>query len=233
MNEIAMFSNLIKPVTGIDWLFLDFDGTFYEYPNKYVEEYSVFLAKIVLQFGVPLSLDEAIDLANQSFARHGSSFFIFHERYGLKHDVVHNKLFNSIDKNALDGARVTSADFSNVIQQMAIISHSSHEWINDRLNCFGMKKFFPENRIFGLEDVGFNLKFQGAEAYKIVLQQTGAITEKTLMVEDTLMNLQTAKQIGLKTAYITQGKNVDAPVPDYVDYVFPYLENVIEAMNVP
>lgn len=66
------------------------------------------------------------------------------------------------------------------------------------------------------------------DAYQRALDSMNATAKNAVLFEDTLANLKTAKEIGMRTVYM-QAPDKEVPVPNYVDAVY---NDIVEAIQV-
>ncbi|MCB6182574.1 pyrimidine 5'-nucleotidase [Leeia sp. TBRC 13508] len=93
--------------------------------------------------------------------------------------------------------------FHRLPGQKILFSNAPRHYAQAAVKGLGIKPFF--NRILGLEDVGFHAK-PGKKGYLQILKEQKLAAHHVIMVEDTLENLWTAHQLGMRTVWITQSK---------------------------
>ncbi|MEO1492988.1 MAG: pyrimidine 5'-nucleotidase [Pseudomonadota bacterium] len=81
------------------------------------------------------------------------------------------------------------------------------------LAATGLEELFDE--VYAIEDKGLIPKPR-AEAYRIVLEHSGADPTRALMIEDTHRNLVEPRRLGMATAWLAHDSN--HATPDHVDH---------------
>ncbi len=217
---------------------LDYDGTFYNFSEEMDRHCDVqgthaaldLLKKVAPK--VPIAFEEALELRIRSYRLHGCGAAEFTCIYGLDREEWHHEYHKRLDASYVNAMHVTKEQLNSFPAPLVILSHASREWIEKTLGMFpDIKEFFPENRIYGLENVGFKFKSNGGEAYRRVLNEWGVAPDRAFMVEDSLANLESAKRVGLTTIYITHGKPFDSERHGFVDFAFTRLGEMLEAAS--
>ena len=109
----------------------------------------------------------------------------------------------------------------NIKQPKAIYSHGPKPYVLQGLHSMGMDESFDVSHVFGLDTVGMDHLKTTEKGYKKVLESIGAVAEKSVMVEDTIYNLVSAKKLGMKTVLIDhKGKYEGHEHLVHVDHVY-------------
>ncbi|MDD5586363.1 MAG: HAD hydrolase-like protein [Alphaproteobacteria bacterium] len=223
-----------KAVQDLKLVLLDFDGTIYRFTEEFERHCHEVAVETALtlcgQFGVSMTRGEAMVRAEQSYKDFGSSFAVFQKEYKFSTSLWHDLYHQRLEQDYVHVDPLTVAGLRACPLPLAVLSHSNRGWVNSAIKRFGMDGIIPPERVFGLEDVGFNFKSQSEEPYRIVLDKTGFLAGQTAMVEDSLLNLIPAKNFGMKTVHITHGRAFDPAAHDYVDYVCDDLAVFMKAL---
>eukprot|EP00434_Breviolum_minutum_P003428 symbB.v1.2.003016.t1/scaffold113.1/size324549/14 len=105
--------------------------------------------------------------------------------------------------------------------KMAVFTNSPKKYALKCLEFLGVRKYFPDDRVFAVEDVLPACKPQ-PEAFKKVLDAIGAVPERTVMFEDSMKNIRACKALGIHTVLVHEGDEAggeaallgDTPVRD-------------------
>ncbi len=181
--------------------------------------------------GVNLTYKEAYALKVESLNKHGIGFVEFCDRFGMSHKEWHHLYHESLDANLTAPTPLTARHLEGFPVNVVILSHASRGWIDRKLRDFAIKKMFPDEKIFAFEDVGYNPKSNGGEAYRILCGKMSVAPEETVMVDDSLSNLISAKKAGMNTVLITQGKNGKTGEHECVDAVFSTLPELVASVK--
>jgi len=98
--------------------------------------------------------------------------------------------------------------FSSSLRKV-IFTNASSDYAVRVLRCLGIEECFEE--VFDIRIATF-LPKPFPEPYHRVLDRLGVEAERCVMVEDTLKNLKTAKELGMATVWVGEGDT-----PSYVD----------------
>ncbi len=223
-----------EAIKRVKVLLLDFDGVFYPFTTDFHAHVNQAAARAALRLGVPLSPEDALILAERSYAALGSSVEAFQKLYDLPVQDCHGTFSEELNPTVVEALHVTAEHLMMCPVEKAILSHGSRAWIRGVLDRFGLNDLFPDSHVFGLEDLDFRFKQQEDGAvYRHVLDRLGTTAEGTVMVEDTLCNLPPAKGLGLTTVYITQGRPFEPAKHPYVDHTFVDLATFFDATFEP
>lgn len=205
-----------KDVGGIIW---DLDNTLYRLDDAIKQAFNIAIARVAVDAGVPLSLKDATARARSSYEEYGFSGQFFINEYGLDRKQLHIDYHGYIDEKLIEDTSLEAVLFSKIRVPMTIVTHGSRDWARRVLRHLGLIDFFPDTHIFGLEDYDFQHKHASDMPFIRACDLMGCKTEETLVVEDTIVNLEIPHRLGMLTAYITHGRK--AKLPDYVSLVFP------------
>ncbi len=213
-------------------LFLfDFDGTFYRFTEAFERHCIEATARAAQRLGVSLPFSELITLGQESHIKHGTSFAVFRDRFGLKIEDWHEVYHQELEPHLIESSQVTAAHLAACPVPWALLSHSNRYWIFKMLRKFGLDAVTPEDRVFALEDVRYHYKMTSDSPYRQVLDRLGARADRTVMVEDSVRNLSTAKKLGMTTVYVTQGYSFDPVQHPEVDLYFDDVPTMLERLK--
>jgi len=206
-----MMKNLSK-VKGIFW---DFDGVFYEYdtvPNYgFYELCDKANAMAAYKIIVGLDYDTALNLAAESYKKYNdpiTGFVPLAKEYGVSEKflkdnifyIYHSTLFDltvqehphllKVPESTLEKFEKLGDKVTNVI-----LSHSAvDDWLKPAITNMKLDKFFKEENIIGLENFEFKSKSESPAGITMAVEKLGMHTSEIVFIEDTLKNIQVAKQ---------------------------------------
>ncbi len=212
-------------IKAIIW---DLDGTLYQFNADHHRACNVGAAKAAIEMGVNIDFEEAVALAQQGFEKYHNGFQMFHERFGVDAREFQKIHLRNIELYALQPCQMLPSllrDVSGV--KHAVLTHGNRDWARRILAKVGIEDVFGEH-IYGLENVDYNKKNNGPEAFEIVMKHLGVTSAETIMVEDAAANLVYPKQLGMKTVFIAGGNPVNE---NDADYVFNWSADFLEAFK--
>ncbi|MGZ9108912.1 MAG: HAD family hydrolase [Micavibrio sp.] len=209
---------------GVLW---DLDNTLYRLDAALEQQFNLAVAKAALHWGVPLTLPEAMAMAEASFVQHRYSGYEFMVRYQISHDDMHYMTDMFLDDGIVQKCEITRDLFSRTRLNHALITHSARRWALSVIKRLELDPWFPENQIFGYENYNFESKAKSRKPFEMALSALNRNPGDVMMVEDTLENLRVPKEMGMMTVYLHHGRATDK-LPPYVDY---HTANVIDLLN--
>lgn len=223
---------------NIDLIVWDLDGTKYRLPANMASIANMVLVPIIqrrlAESGqTPLEPTMIIELGKKSHEQRGSIWLYFAEEYGFDWRDLHAEFNNNMPIEAVTNAPCPS--YKNLIQETkkmgiehVIFTHGSKAWASKALEKLDLTEEFSAERIFDLTTTGGSFKHHGIQPFQALFRNlTKHVPERALMVEDTLINLIGAKQIGMQTAIIDYSSNFSSR-PEHVDYIFTTPQALLE-----
>jgi phosphoglycolate phosphatase-like HAD superfamily hydrolase len=227
-------SDILARIRNIAW---DFDGVKYSYHaiSGLYDMCDRVCAENAMGVIKDINFETALDLGHRSYRDHGDSVGAFIElarERGLDVDAVRMELFKGYHirlRNRLEQTHPhVMAPDQRLIQafgaaagdvQHGIATHSCIEsWARPYLRRMEILEFFNEAALVGLDHVDFTTKAVSPRMVQECLTRMNADPRESVFVDDSLKNLERAKDIGhLKTVYAHQGKPLET-LPSYVDY---------------
>lgn len=209
------------------YFILDFDGCLFVHPDGLEDQFKVAYAKTAIELGCPLTLEEAVLLARQSYEERGLSHYLF-EPYGIDvremYHRVHIRLFNDYVmqyKEELNQRQLRRYFEKDHVEAM-ILTHGTRQWAEDVLGLLNLSDLFPKNRIVGLDDTDFEKKCSSKKPYEMALQALGldnkaANDAEVYFADDTLINHPIPHSLGIHTVFIQLSHR--KPLPEKPAYV--------------
>lgn len=206
----------LTDIKGILW---DLDNTLYPSNQMVHDCFNRAIAQAAIASGVDMSLEEASRLAAQSFQENRYSGFVFIQKYNIPFPDLHWMTDHYLDHSVVDICAETEDIFSKTAHDHALITHASRKWAIDVLRHLGLKKWFPDERVFAFENYDFESKARSRRPFEMALASINHNPGDTIMVEDTVENLRVPHEMGLTTVLVHHGLIPD-DLPDYVDFHF-------------
>ncbi len=205
----------------------DLDNTLYRLDAALEKQFNLAVAKAAVHWGVPLTLPQAVELAEESYLKHRYSGYEFMARYKISHDDMHYMTDMFLDEGIVQKNIETRDLFSRSHINHALITHSARRWALSIIKRLELDPWFPEAQIFGYENYNFESKAKSRKPFELALSAINRNPKDVMMVEDTLENLRIPKEMGMTTVYLHHGRPTDE-VPAYVDF---HAANVVDLLN--
>lgn len=214
-----------KKIEAVIW---DLDNTLYQFTDDLKYHCNVAAAKAVIDAGLPLVFEEALQIAVKSEIDYNYSLHEFILNHGLSYKELHHPFHDNIDETL--GKRISGLlnCFENLHLPHIVLTNSSQGWARRVLKHLDLDVFFAHDTILCMEDFAFVPKARGNEGVSLALEKLKTAPENTLIVDDLSRNLLQAKQAGLQTA-IT---HFDGDQKDgHVDYYFKSTLDVFKILT--
>ncbi len=217
----------ITSLRGVIW---DMDGTLYRSEAVLSHAIDIAVARAAVDMGVGLSYEEALVLSVRSGRECHYSGRVFVEHHGLDEEMLHQAYHRLVDEAVIQKSEDVAALFSQISLPHALVTHSSRDWVKRVLAHLGVKKYFPDENIFALEDVEFRRKYEGPYSFERALEKLGAPAAEVLVVEDLPGNLKPAHEMGMMTALVHHGRKPEA-TPDFIDITADNAGDILRAIK--
>jgi putative hydrolase of the HAD superfamily len=88
-------------IQGIIW---DLDNTLYRLDEALEHSFNLAIAKSAIALGVPLTLEQASEMAHRSFIEYGFSGKVFIDRYDISYEKLHFDFHKYLDESVVEGS---------------------------------------------------------------------------------------------------------------------------------
>lgn len=218
-------SEKISSRPAIMW---DLDNTLYRFEPYHIDAFHNAMARAVVEYGIPLTHDEAMAVSRESFRETSYSGHFFIQRYQLRDEDLHHRFHAHLDVAMIERNPRLPGLFSGAAADHAVVTHGSGHWARQVLSHLGILEFFQAKRIVALEDAGFRRKHESESFFATALENLDrAPADNVIVVEDTLKNLRIPHAMGLTTVLITHGEP-PAHVPDFIRHVCNDVADVLQ-----
>lgn len=211
---------ILENINTIIW---DLDNTLYPYTEEQIEGWHAACVHAAIDMGVPVAFEEGMQIARDAFLMHNFSSAFFKQRYELCDRTFHKKMNSYARAEILPICELTPRLFKSLPHvRHVLLTHASREWGERALTHLGLRCYFEEGHILGLEDYDFQHKHDNNTGLQKALDIVGGRAQETIFAEDTLKNLEQGKEEGVYTAYIHHGMfcSENDNKPDFVDLTY-------------
>ena len=142
---------------------------------------------------------------------------LFVLEHGIDDGWLHGRYHHHLDEKIIARNAGLIDLFSQLDLKHGLLTHSHTAWAVKALQHLGLKPWFADDCILGLEQYGFEEKFKGPTGFV----KLAAILEldlcALLFVEDSLHNLKIPHRLGFTTVYLHHGRDTRS-LPGFVDF---------------
>ena len=205
------------------WIF-DLDNTLYPEDDNIFSQVKMKIIKFI-------SLELRLDLKNADLERQRLYNLYGTSLRGLmtEYKIIPNKFLDYVHDIDLS-AIIKNLDLNVALQKLNgekyIFTNGSLKHAENVLNQLGIKDNFKS--IYSIETCNYIPK-PSQEAFDMVIKTEQISIDKSIMFEDTLWNLKTAKKLGMATVLISSKNHLlENNKSDYIDY---HITDLVEFLN--
>ena len=205
------------------WIF-DLDNTLYPEDDNIFSQVKMKIIKFI-------SLELRLDLKNADLERQRLYNLYGTSLRGLmtEYKIIPNKFLDYVHDIDLS-AIIKNLDLNVALQKLKgekyIFTNGSFKHAENVLNQLGIKDNFKS--IYSIETCNYIPK-PSQEAYDMIIKTEQISIDKSIMFEDTLWNLKTAKKLGMATVLISSKNDLlENNKNDYIDY---HITDLVEFLN--
>ena len=205
------------------WIF-DLDNTLYPEDDNIFSQVKMKIIKFI-------SLELRLDLKNADLERQRLYNLYGTSLRGLmtEYKIIPNKFLDYVHDIDLS-AIIKNLDLNVALQKLKgekyIFTNGSFKHAENVLNQLGIKNNFKS--IYSIETCNYIPK-PSQEAYDMVIKTEQISIDKSIMFEDTIWNLKTAKKLGMATVLISSKNDLlENNKNDYIDY---HITDLVEFLN--
>lgn len=208
---------------GVKALVFDFDNTAYRFPENKDSIFCNSAAISAIKLGYQGGMEDALAVASKSFEEHGSEATLFCLEHGIPWKDLYTErhsVGSVMMVDALSRDKCLTSAFNKLSQNfdLVILSHATQEWLDRIVPHLGYDEFLDDDKILGLDSeiVSFCKKNAGTEVYEIIASMLNLDPDEIAVVEDTILNLYPAHQLGMQTFLVHWGEPLEK-LPNFVD----------------
>ena len=195
------------------WLF-DLDNTLHNASPHIFPHINRSMTRYLEQH-LGLALDEANALRMQYWHRYGATMLGLMRHHGTDpdHFLVETHRFDRLHEMMVF-ERALSGMLRALPGRRMVFSNAPRHYAEAVLEIMGVRRLFED--VVGIEDLDYHPK-PGIRAYRSLLQRRRLNAAQCIMLEDSAVNLRTAKRLGMRTVLVGGGLRT----PAYVDLRIP------------
>ena len=205
-------------------LLIDLDNTIYSETEEIFSQIDLKM-KSFISTNLNINTEKAYAIQKKYFLKYGTTLrglMLNHNiqpSYFLKY--VHNIDLNPIKKNL-----ELKSEMKKLKGRKIIFTNGTTEHATNVLKKVGV--FEEVDDIFDIKDADYIPK-PNLLPYKKVVNKFKIIPHNTVMIDDIKANLETAKQLGIKTIHVT--KQTSDSIKNNIDYEFSDIVSIIKKIN--
>lgn len=173
--------------------------------------------------GLNLPSAEVEDLIQRGYHERHDFTALLVEQHGVDWDKLHYSYNMRVDRALIKPFphlpdRLTALGTDSV---HSMLTHSHICWAKDAVGINRIEPWFPEDRLLTLE-VYRETKNLGTRGFDMALERMGNPKpgqDEIFFTDDALVNLVTAKKMGLTTVWSSHGRPLPPEFAQYVDHV--------------
>ena len=195
------------------WLF-DLDNTLHNASPHIFPHINRSMTRYLEQH-LGLGLDEANALRMQYWHRYGATMLGLMRHHGTDpdHFLVETHRFDRLHEMMVF-ERALRGMLRALAGRRIVFSNAPRHYAEAVLEIMGVRRLFED--VVGIEDLDYHPK-PGIRAYRSLLQRRRLNAAQCIMLEDSAVNLRTAKRLGMRTVLVGGGLRT----PAYVDLRIP------------
>jgi len=195
------------------WLF-DLDNTLHNASPHIFPHINRSMTRYLEQH-LGLGLDEANALRVQYWHRYGATMLGLMRHHGTDpdHFLVETHRFDRLHEMMVF-ERALRGMLRALPGRRIVFSNAPRHYAEAVLEIMGVRRLFED--VVGIEDLDYHPK-PGIRAYRSLLQRRRLNAAQCIMLEDSAVNLRTAKRLGMRTVLVGGGLRT----PAYVDLRIP------------
>lgn len=195
------------------WLF-DLDNTLHNASPHIFPHINRSMTRYLEQH-LGLGLDEANALRMQYWRRYGATMLGLMRHHGTDpdHFLIETHRFDRLHEMMVF-ERALRGMLRALPGRRIVFSNAPRHYAEAVLEIMGVRRLFED--VVGIEDLDYHPK-PGIRAYHSLLQRRRLNAAQCIMLEDSAVNLRTAKRLGMRTVLVGGGLRT----PAYVDLRIP------------
>ncbi len=196
----------------------DLDNTLYKFNNALKHHCNIAAARAVIDCGLDLEFDAALQIATQSERTYNYSLHEFILNHGFEYKDLHHPFHDYIDESLIlpiDGLAQNLRQFN---APQSILTNASQSWTMRVLKILGMNDIFDLDLIFCMENFNFSPKARNNDGLHLAINKLGHNPKDIIFIDDLPRNLKKAKETNVQTGLTHNDTALNKQ--SYIDYYF-------------
>ena len=219
MKDFKKIKNFIFDCDGV--LYKDLDAVFGQVSRRMTE----YISK-----NLNLDLKKAKELQTNYFHKYNTSL----NGLLIHHDVKAEEFLeyvHDIDLEFMEKDLVLREELLKLNAKKFVFTNGSHDHVKNITKCLGIDDLF--DGVFDITDCNFIPK-PSLDPYKILIKKFNINPTESIFIEDIAINLEPAKKLGMKTAWLINDeywgkKDSDK---DFIDLKIKNLSSFLKEINI-
>jgi FMN phosphatase YigB (HAD superfamily) len=188
----------------------DLDETIYPTPENFYPRCYEAAVDTALENGYVSDRENAMNKARESYKKYGYSIAAFFLEHNLPKESVEAGFAKRI-VNIPAVCPLTLDMIKNFQGMQMVLSHSPKFWVDAFINKLDLDDVIPVTHRMYAETFGHTAKKDSDKPFQAAAAIINLPVSQILVVEDTAENLIHAKNMGMKTALVINGKSIAQP----------------------
>ena len=219
----------MKELKNIEYFIFDLDGTCYLQLEEVFGQVSKRMGEFI-SIKLNIDLKKAKEIQKEYFHKYNTTLngLILNNKVDA-HEFL--KYVHDIDISFLKKDKILREELIKLKEKKYIFTNGSHDHILNVTKHLGIEDLF--DGMWDIVDSNFKPK-PLIEPYNMLIKKFNINPEKAIFIDDIAKNLESAKKIGMKTAWLINNEDwgkKDADKP-YIDYRIKSLPSFLQEINV-
>ena len=219
----------MKELKNIEYFIFDLDGTCYLQLEEVFGQVSKRMGEFI-SIKLNIDLKKAKEIQKEYFHKYNTTLngLILNNKVDA-HEFL--KYVHDIDISFLKKDKILREELIKLKAKKYIFTNGSHDHILNVTKHLGIEDLF--DGMWDIVDSNFKPKHL-IEPYNMLIKKFNINPEKAIFIDDIAKNLESAKKIGMKTAWLINNEDWGKKDADksYIDYRIKSLPSFLQEINV-
>ena len=219
----------MKELKNIEYFIFDLDGTCYLQLEEVFGQVSKRMGEFI-SIKLNIDLKKAKEIQKEYFHKYNTTLngLILNNKVDA-HEFL--KYVHDIDISFLKKDKILREELIKLKAKKYIFTNGSHDHILNVTKHLGIEDLF--DGMWDIVDSNFKPK-PLIEPYNMLIKKFNINPEKAIFIDDIAKNLESAKKIGMKTAWLINNEDWGKKDADksYIDYKIKSLPSFLQEINV-
>lgn len=211
-------------IRAIIW---DLDKTLYPFDEAFGLASQRALATMIAEMNIGMSPAQALSFARPTYPM--QTIARLQREYGLAVPDMFSSYYNNLDAGFLQPSPDLLREIGKASVTFGILSHCNRNWADRALAQLGLSDHIPPHYRVTCEDLQGQSKDDGPAPFRDILARMKVSPQQAVMVEDKDKNLKFARQLGMKTVFVTNGDLVSTI--EHADHIHQTGHEFMQAFN--